>query len=96
MGSTVLQSTRTDEWSDWVKETDSSLDAAEGTDGLSDGAKEIDKLSNATEEIGTVGRLEGEDCVEGQHLLNRRGRRNDIVHESRKTMRTDVAQGILN
>ena len=96
MGSTMLQSTRTDEWSDWAKEMDSSLDAAEGTDGLSDGAKEIDELSDATEEIGTVGRLEGKDCVEGRHLLNGRGRRNDIVHESRKTMRTDVTQGILN
>ena len=94
MGSIVLQSTRTDGWSDWAKETDRSLDAAEGTDGLSDGAKEIDELLDATEEIEAVGRLE--DCVEGWHLLNGRGRRNDIVHESRKSMRTDVAQGILN
>ena len=58
MGSIVLQSTRTDGWSDWAKEMDRLLDTAEGTDGLSDGAKEVNELLDAIEEIEAVGRLE--------------------------------------
>ena len=78
MGSIVLQSTRTDGLSDWAKDTGGSLDA---TEGLSDEVKETDKLLGATE-MEAGGRLE--DCVEGQRLLKGCGRRNDIVHNSRK------------
>ena len=93
MGSIVLQSTRTDGLSDWAKDTGRSLDATEETEGLSDEVKETDKLLGATE-MEAGGRLE--NCVEGQRLLKGRGRRNDIVHDSRKKMRIDVAAGILN
>ena len=95
MGSIVLQLTRTDGLLDRAKDTDRSLDAAEGTDGLSGAVKEMDKLLGAAEEIEAVGRLE-DCCAEGRDLLNWRGRRNDIVHDSRKKIRTDVTVGILN
>ena len=63
------------------------------TEGLLDEVKETDKLLDATE-IEAGGRLE--DCAEGWRLLKGRGQQNDIVHNSRKKMRIDVAAGILN
>ena len=91
----MLQLTRTDGLSDWAKDIDRSSDATatEETEGLSDEVKETDKLLDATE-IEAGGRLE--DCAEGWRLLKGRGQQNDIVHNSRKKMRIDVAAGILN
>ena len=81
MGSIMLQLTRTDELSDWAKDTGGSLDATEETEGLSDEVKETDKLLSVTE-MEAGGRLE--DCVEGQCLLKGHSRQNNIVHNFRK------------
>ena len=79
--------------SDGAEKTDILTDGTEETGGTSDAVREIDELLDTAEETDAIGRFA--DCVEGQHLLNGRGRRNDMVHESRKSMRTNVAAGIL-
>ena len=79
--------------SDGAEETDILTDGTEETGRTSDAVREIDKLLDTVEETDAIGRFA--DCVEGWYLLNGHSRRNDMVHESRKSMRTNFAVGIL-